>query len=158
MKPGTKTIPYPFMRAKKTANAGREIPVKAELPKINGKVTGTEVLVRLENQLVENRVYILKTEDSAGMGLSDRSGNEIKIAVNFRAGRSYGIYEETGAHDVLDTEIIGGTLFAASGFEGIRIFDISNPANIHLIATYTNFAGKVQGLAKYKKNNDGDGG
>ncbi|MGD2091645.1 MAG: hypothetical protein PVH61_36060 [Candidatus Aminicenantes bacterium] len=37
---------------------------------------------------------------------------------------------------------MGSTLFVASGFEGIHIFDVSNPSDIHLITSYTSFAGK----------------
>jgi len=149
---GNVPIPISIYEYEGEDRTGKEIPVKTGLPEVNGQVTGTEVIVKLENQLDENRVYVLKTEDNQGNGLSDRSGNELKIACNFRAKRSYRLFEETGTHDVLDTLLMGSTLFVASGFQGIRVFDVSNPTGIHLIATYTNFAGKVQGLAKYRKD------
>ncbi|MFC2146848.1 hypothetical protein ACFLRT_05745, partial [Acidobacteriota bacterium] len=147
-------VPISIYEYEEEGQTGKEIPIKAELLEVNGQVTGTEVIVKLENQLDENQVYVLKTEDNSGNGLCDRSGNELKVACNFRAKRSYGLFEETGTHDVYDTVLMGSTLFVASGFEGIRVFDVSNPSGIHLITTYTNFAGKVQGLAKYRKNDD----
>ena len=49
--------------------------MKTELLEVNGQATGTEVIVKLENQLDENRVYVLKTEDNHGNGLCDRVGN-----------------------------------------------------------------------------------
>jgi RHS repeat-associated protein len=147
-------VPIPIFTYEYEADdqTGNEIPVKTELLEVNGKATGTEVMVKLGNQLDENRVYVLKTEDTRGNGISDRSGNELKIACNFRAKGSYRLFSETGPHDVYDTLLMGSTLFVASGFEGIRIFDVSNPSDIHLITTYTNFAGEVQGLAKYRED------
>ncbi|UCH96771.1 MAG: hypothetical protein JSV88_07935 [Candidatus Aminicenantes bacterium] len=40
----------------------KEIKVNAELLKINNQVRSTEVVIRLENQLKENQVYVLKTK------------------------------------------------------------------------------------------------
>ncbi|MHC4397532.1 MAG: Ig-like domain-containing protein, partial [Planctomycetota bacterium] len=145
-------VPISIYEYLENDQTGNEIPIKAELLEVGGRVTGTEVIVKLENQLDENQVYVLKTQDNLGNGLLDRAGNQLKISCNFRAKRSYRLFEETGTHDVLDTLVIGGRMFVASGFEGIRIFDVSNPSDIRTITNYKNFAGKVQGLAKYRKD------
>ncbi len=77
---------------------------------IEGKAIDTEVVVKLEEKLKENQTYVLKTE-----GISDRSENPLDISCNFRAKRSYGLYKETGPHDVYDTVLMGSILYVASG-------------------------------------------
>jgi hypothetical protein len=65
---GNVPIPISIYEYEGEDRTGKEIPVKTGLPEVNGQVTGTEVIVKLENQLDENRVYVLKTEDNPKIG------------------------------------------------------------------------------------------
>ncbi len=112
--------------------------------------SGTEVSIKLGNQLKENHVYALRTWSGADI-LSDRSGNKLAIQCNFRAKRSYGLYAETGTHEVFDSLLMGSRLFVAAGFEGLRILDVSNPSDVKTISTYNTFPDKIQGLALYRE-------
>jgi len=51
--------------------------------------------------------------------------------------------------DVYDTLLMGGYLYVAEGYMGLRVLDVSNPTRMIAKTEYRNFAGGVKGLARY---------
>jgi len=101
----------------------------------------TDLVIRPRIQLKDGTTYQLQLKE-----ISDWSENKIALTFDFQTDQSRRI-DFFGMQDVYDTLLIGGYLYVAEGYMGLRVLDVSNPANMMAKTEYRNFAGGVKGLA-----------
>ncbi|MCP4119517.1 MAG: Ig-like domain-containing protein, partial [Desulfobacteraceae bacterium] len=111
--------------------------------------TGTEVRVQTAYQFKENTRYEMRIN-----GVVDRAGNPLNLTCDFRTKKSNNFKTVRNLNEVYDTLLIGGKLFVAAGQDGLKVYNVSNPAQIDSQAkpafSYRNFVGAVRGLGLYE--------
>ncbi|NIN34178.1 MAG: hypothetical protein GTO60_03360, partial [Gammaproteobacteria bacterium] len=94
--------------------------------------TGTDVLVKPENQLKENVKYVVKF-----MEVLDRAGNPLELTCEFHTKRSRTLLSQGNMQNAYDTLVIGDKLFVAAGQDGIKVFDVSDPSKLGYVTTHS---------------------
>jgi hypothetical protein len=81
-------------------------------------------------------------------GVLDRSGNGLEMTCEFRSKGSRRFYSLEQMEEVYDTLLVGGRLFVAAGYQGVKVYDVSNPAAIKYMLT-KDLNDVVRGLGLY---------